>query len=79
MKDRSLLVLNARDENQQHFFKEMVDYSGVHSVTVEMLDGSIRSRTYVPLAKSRRSASLIHDGRDYYQKYDPPYDDDEGT
>ena len=41
-----------------------------------MLEGKIRARTFVPPKNTnRRSASLVHDGKDYYKNYDNNQDD----
>lgn len=35
-----------------------------------MLGDRIRSRIFVPAKSNRRSASLVHDGKDYYKNYE---------
>jgi hypothetical protein len=40
------------------------------SVHIDFLEGELRQKTYVLSMSKRRSASLLHDGRDYYKNYD---------
>lgn len=66
-------MANNSIEGGNTFFDEPI--IGPSSVQVDMLGSQVRSRTFVPAKSNRRSSSLVHDGKDYYQNYEERKDD----
>lgn len=70
MEPKSFMAGSNGLENNFFTIEANLEPQETSSVVVDLVGDKVRSRTFVPGKSNRRSASLIHDGKDYYQNYE---------